>query len=184
MSEDEMLKLADEAERIASGATPGPWHIGPYYKCDVHSPHQRDGRDYVVHGNTWSAVDRADAPFIAASRTLVPLLASALRQAVTENRELRQRLFDEVSDGNGLRNLINDQGEEIRKLQARVRELERPKVKVVDTGVGTYVCTEGGSKYLHPDGAWLGFCRNDGWFPSRAGAEAALAKYGTNGATP
>lgn len=105
MTPDEMLKLADEADKLAAEATPGPWHIGPYYKCDVHSPHQRVGRDFVVHGNTWSAVDRADAPFIAASRTLVPQLAVALRDTVAKLQETPSHKLEKWLAGNKSRHV-------------------------------------------------------------------------------
>jgi hypothetical protein len=134
MSDDEMLKLADEAERIANGATEPPWYandIAGTYLLQAGTDYGAmalDGRgdtdDENEPANVSSEQGRVNMEFCVYARTAVPQLASALRQAVTENRELRQRLFDEVSDGNGLRNLINDQGEEIRRLQARVRELE------------------------------------------------------------
>ena len=42
--------------------TPRPWHVGPYYRCDIHSPH--GGSRPIVRGSSISPVDVANAALI------------------------------------------------------------------------------------------------------------------------
>lgn len=67
-----------ELRRLEAAATKAPWHQGPYYKCDVHSPHQRRDRDYVVRGSSALPCDADDAELIVKARNAIPRLLDAL----------------------------------------------------------------------------------------------------------
>lgn len=100
MTPDEMLKLADEAEQLAAAANPGPWTYEP-----PRSP--RDPMGHCIVSAARYAVaammmtcDLDDdlkeqasknGPFIAASRTLVPQLAGALREVVKRLQNLERQ---------------------------------------------------------------------------------------------
>jgi len=84
------LALCEQAEKLASEATPGPWE--PEWTYSSHDNIKFTSYDACgtgpIHGGT--SLERvqpqaeADAAFIAASRGLVPALAAALRQSVVE----------------------------------------------------------------------------------------------------
>lgn len=97
MTTDERLKLAAEAERLSAAATTGPWLNAGY--------DPKRGQE-VVHGKHKFPVCQVygvalaflksgggsmstDAAFIARSRTLVPALAAALREAEAEIERLK-----------------------------------------------------------------------------------------------
>lgn len=76
------LTLAREVLALAAKATPGPWHQGPYYRCDVHSPHGNVGS--ILRGSSVSPMDERDAAFIAHVRTSAPALAQAVIEQAAE----------------------------------------------------------------------------------------------------
>ena len=85
MTNDELLKLCEEAERLAGAATEGPWRVY----------HSESGPTIQVPSG-WLALlawdycgkglpQKDNADFIAFSRTLVPRLAAALREMSAKN---------------------------------------------------------------------------------------------------
>ncbi len=114
MTHDEMLALADDAERLAEAATPGPWEPGgPYpsvsviYQVDAGTPGPYAEPPMwepvcKIHDGSpdWQKPPLAavnDAEFIAVSRTLVPQLTAALREAVAECERLRGELTQQAA---------------------------------------------------------------------------------------
>lgn len=79
------LELAGEALRLAEKATPGPW------RCDrsAVSVAWRIVPFVCGSGEYESQPSEADAAFIVAARTSLPLLAQAVQELARENERLR-----------------------------------------------------------------------------------------------
>lgn len=95
------LRLADEAERVAAEANPGPWtYDPPRGPCDPmgHCIVSAAGYAVAVMMMTSDLDDHLkeqaskNGPFIAHARTSVPALASAVRGLVERVRELERLL--------------------------------------------------------------------------------------------
>ena len=91
------LALAEEAERMANAATPGPWRAGrPDMATIVDGVESKWIYDalgeYMAVASGWGERPWheviANAEFIARARELVPALAAALRAAHEENKRL------------------------------------------------------------------------------------------------
>ncbi len=89
MTPDEMRALADEAEATAEGATPGPWVPGTFpdtVETDALGVPFRTIADLV---------EEVDVAFLIYSRSAVPQLAKALREAAEEIEQLRHQFARE-----------------------------------------------------------------------------------------
>lgn len=86
--------LLAEAKALASKATPGPWHVEPNTTL-IWGESAADYLGYPVaraHARLGHGEGRANAAFIARSRTLIPALCAALRQALKAIKDLEARL--------------------------------------------------------------------------------------------
>lgn len=107
MTVSDPYALLAEAEALAAKATPGPWNatrtdIGtaaaePYFFVSIDLPARqgffRDAPNEFSHNDRCSDTqDLHNAELMAASRTLVPELCVALRQALAENQSMAQTL--------------------------------------------------------------------------------------------
>ena len=101
------LALAEEAERMANAATPGPWRAGrPDMATIVDGVESKWIYDalgeYMAVASGWGERPWheviANAEFIARARELVPALAAALRAAHEENARLREALEEREGD--------------------------------------------------------------------------------------
>lgn len=87
MTHEEMRQIADDADRLANGATAGPW----IYREELRASMSSIGNlRWIVAGIPNSVVEeelhnqRANAAFIAACREMVPRLVAAVRSLVAE----------------------------------------------------------------------------------------------------
>lgn len=105
MTSAERLALADEAERRAEAATPGPWHRddrgafrGEPDECTkgvgVVTASAYPGQEGLVFASD------ADASFVAAARADVPALVAALREAEAERERWEKTAGAERAYGN------------------------------------------------------------------------------------
>lgn len=98
-----------EIEKRADAATEGPWKVVDH--CYVQVPHRFFGSEYTP-GLLWHFIDTAninkntacfyneDAEFIAHSRTDIPFLVKALREAVSALEKLHARaVFMDLEEG-------------------------------------------------------------------------------------
>ncbi len=106
MTAPDPLALAEEAERLANAATPGPWVRASNAEEVILSralPEWEDdgtvAYETVATIADWGLTNwDADATFIARARELVPALAAALRAAHEENARLREALEEREGD--------------------------------------------------------------------------------------
>ena len=137
MTPDEMLALADEAEALDEKATPGPWEwllypgVRDTREPILQAPHDNVcdfGDSETYYPSNGNAPNTDDMMFIAESRSLVPRLAAALREAV---RQLGQSTEAWLREHHGQdpiyeekNRIIANQRELIGRLQAELRYRE------------------------------------------------------------
>ncbi len=86
MTEEEL----NELQKLADAATPGPWKaFGQYGKSQNYTVETPDKKVWVI-GDAIYHEDNGDHKFIAASRTAVPELISALREKDEEIIKLQK----------------------------------------------------------------------------------------------
>ena len=86
-------KLIEEGRKIVAAMTAEPWHQGPYYKCDIHSQHQRNnGRDCIIRGSRANYTDEVDATGIVWLRNNAAALFTAVESATREAERMRAAL--------------------------------------------------------------------------------------------
>lgn len=108
MTSEEALALAERAYKICDNAYFGPWTVRePRYEFEhptvLTEPHDFEGiplRHQIAEVNLHGEVTNGNANFIAASRTLVPDLAAAVRE-LAERLALAMTFVPEPSEMSG-----------------------------------------------------------------------------------
>jgi len=143
MTPDEMISLANECEARAANATEGPWTWIPSREVYGQShPRMRmpvlSGKDgfvcdfgedclaYPEEGNSGTPPEQVDAEFIAAARTDIPRLCTALREAATELRGLYKECthFEQPRSRGNARAQVEDLSSQLNKSRAVVSFLK------------------------------------------------------------